>query len=99
MAAEIIRDNALHPRLLRRCEERTLRIQRHGVDGGNQDVRASEQLDELGVRGGGQVRADEDLDAAILEVDDSGLGRGAHDGCDALRKRMSISIAMGCCER
>ena len=55
--------------------------------------------DELGVRGGGQVRADEDLDAAILEVDDSGFGRGAHDGCDALRKRMSISTATGGCEK
>ena len=99
MAAQIIRDDALHPRLLRRREDRTLRIQHHGMDGGHQDVRAIKQLDELSVRGGGQVRADENLHAAILEVDDSGLRRGAHDGCDALRKRMSISTATGGCEK
>ena len=84
MRRPVARHDALDAGILRRREERALRVEEVRGERGNDDVRPFEERDQLVVRGLRQVLVHEHLGAALLEVDHDGLARRAHDHDDML---------------
>ena len=84
VGAKIARDDSRNANLLSSGKKRTLSVEYEGVYGGDEDIRAVQQRDQLFVRRFGEIRTNKQLGALLLEFESSSLSRRAHDSSDSL---------------